>query len=388
VDDDILVLILATMIALPVVAGVVAYLRLRLRQSRAVVPMSAGSATAFGAMEPRFEISPRLVRPAPEIKADVEACMDRLFVKSTAPGRYAGVVVDDIPSVVLHQLDTIIEKNAYIKHTQNIVAKIDSMESNIESLVSLVAGDPLLSATLMRHANSPFYGARSEVTSLKFAIELIGVANLKNLVYREYVLREHRGKPAPDPALFALVWEHALLSATAAAALSPAFPGTDPANAYTVALLHDIGKFLLMSSGLIELDPGSCALPYQGGFHADTKRLWRYDHALAGKIAALKWDFGPEIAGAIGMHHYAELLNLHHLNISSAQAQNLALIHVANQVAKYFSREPRAANHVAPLHFSFHRVVDQGAVRAILSGSNLISELDKTRASMAFDTDS
>lgn len=387
-DDDVLVLILAVMVALPVLAGVIVYMRLRLRESRAEVPMATRPGRAYGAMEPHFEVSPRLVRAAPEIKSDVDACMARLFVKSAVSERYAGVVMDDIPSVVLHQLDAIIEKNAYIKHTQNIVAKIDSMESNIESLVSLVAGDPLLSATLMRHANSPFYGARSEVTSLKFAIELIGVANLKNLVYREYVLREHRGKPAPDPALFALVWEHALLSATAAAALSPAFPGTDPANAYTVALLHDIGKFLLMSSDLIELDPDRCVLPYQGGFHEDTKRLWRYDHALAGKIAALKWDFGPEIASAIGTHHYAELMNVHHLKISAAQAQSLALIHVANQVAKHFSREPRAANHVAPLHFSFHRLVDQGAVRAILSGSNLIAELGRIKASMTFDTDS
>jgi HD-like signal output (HDOD) protein len=382
-DETALSLLLAAL-GLVLFAGLAAVLRSKLLDSRSRVAVPRNRLSATGIREEAFPTAPKGLAPGPMDKGDIDLCLDRIFIKRTESEQYKGVVMDDIPNVVLHLLDKIIERNAFIKQTHALMGKIDALENNVEGLVDLVGTDPLLAATVMRQASSTLYGVRGNVTSLKFAIELLGLSALKNLVYREYVLREHKGKAIPDPSLFKAVWEHALLTATAAAYLAHAFPGVDPAQAYTVGLLHDIGKFLLLNSNQVETAEDRCVRPYCGGFSRDTALVWRHDHALAGKIAALKWEFGPEVASAIGMHHYPALMNLHRVKADPGLIQTLMLTHVANQVAKHFSGDPRQANYIVPLHFSYHHQVDRGVLRAVLAGSNLIAELANIKVSMAF----
>jgi HD-like signal output (HDOD) protein len=382
--DDTVLALFVTALCLPIIVGLVMYLHKGAlnRQSR-VTPLTDLNGV-IGTARQRYETVPRRSPAQAGEREDIDALMGRLFVKQAVPDAYAGVRVDDIPGFVLKQLEKAIDDSSYIKNTRNILEKIDALETSTDELVKLVATDPMLAAALLRHANSVHYGVHDEVTSIRRAIDVVGLFNLKNLIYREYVLRDRKGKPMDDPALYYAIWEHALLCATAAAYLAPAFGGIEPAQAYLTALLHDIGKFLLLSSGFVDTGPGHCILPYRGGFTRNTEIIWKHDHALAGKVAALKWGLGPEVSSVIGMHHYPELVNLHQVKADPHILRRVTLLHVANQVAKFYSREARVANYVAPLHFSYHRMVDRDAVRAILGGSKLISELAKVKASMAF----
>ena len=55
-------------------------------------------------------------------------------------------------------------------------------DKDIEQLSALVGRDPVLSAELLRIANSAYFGFSSEITSLSHAITLIGQRALKNMV--------------------------------------------------------------------------------------------------------------------------------------------------------------------------------------------------------------
>lgn len=382
--DDTVLALFVTALCLPIIVSLVMYLHKGAlnRQSRVTPPADLGG--VIGTNRQKYETVPRRAPALADDREDIETLMARLFVKQAVTDVYVGVRVDDIPGFVLKQLDKAIDESSYIKNTQSFLGKIDALETNVEEMVKLVASDPLLAAALLRHANSPYYGVHAEVTSIRRAIDVMGLFNLKNLIYREYVLRDRKGKPIDDPALYNTIWEHALLCATSAAYLAPAFRGIEPAQAYLTALLHDIGKFLLLSSGFVDTGKGHCVLPYRGGFTQNTEIIWKHDHALAGKVAALKWGLGQEVSSVIGMHHYPELVNVHHVKTDPHIVRCVSLLHVANQVAKFYSRDARVANYVTPLHFSYHRMVDRDAVRAILCGSKLISELAKVKASMAF----
>jgi HD-like signal output (HDOD) protein len=381
-DDSIITLLLAAA-GIPALVSLALFLLIKLhRDRRAVIVTPMNLEGALGVREQAFTVQSRFVPPVPEAREDIDLCLARIFTKAVVSDQYAEAVQEEIPGFVLKQLDKIIDQCAYFKHAYDILGKIDALEGKLEELVDLVATDPMLYTAVLRQANAACYGAGGEVTSLKFAVEMLGLSNLKNLVYREYVLRQHRGKAIPDQDLLMAILEHSLLCATAAAFLAPAFPGLDSAEAYTVGLLHDIGKYLLMSSELLDLGPDRCMRPYCGGFSRDTALIWRYDHALAGKIAALKWGFGPEMAKAIGMHHYPALVNLSHVRADHQLTNTLMLAHVANQVAKHFSRQGRAANFIVPLHFSYHGLVDTGALRAVLAGSALLPELARIKSSL------
>ncbi len=385
-DDWVLVLLAAIPVLMLLAAGM-GFLRSRVRAERdkVVAPRDVGG--VIGTKPPGWRTHLRRAAVPAGERAGIDACMARIFVKQSGRERPAACLEECFPPLALRQLEKAVDEHGHFREAHNILSRIDSLEDSLDDLVSLVATDPLLTAALLRLANSAFYGVSGEVTSIRNAISVVGLFNLKNLVYREYVLRQRKGAAIQDPALFGAVWGHSLLTATSAAFLAGAFPGVDPAGAYMAGPLHDIGKFLLLGADFVETGKDRCVRPYCGGFVRSTELVWRHDHALTGKLAALKWDFGPELATAIGMHHYPELVPMHRVSADKGAIRLATLIHVANQVAKHFSDEPHSAAYVAPLHFSYHHLVDQDAVRSILGDSMLISALAKTKASMASDGD-
>jgi HD-like signal output (HDOD) protein len=73
-------------------------------------------------------------------------------------------------------------------------------EIGARDLVRLLRSDPALSATIIRHANSPLYSLTTEVKALEHAISLLGIGKIRRLalaaVTRTYVLRQHGGAVA------------------------------------------------------------------------------------------------------------------------------------------------------------------------------------------------
>ena len=54
-------------------------------------------------------------------------------------------------------------------------------ESSIGDLVKIVEKDPMITANLLKAANSPFYGFSREITTVSQAISLFGMATVKGL---------------------------------------------------------------------------------------------------------------------------------------------------------------------------------------------------------------
>lgn len=61
---------------------------------------------------------------------------------------------------------------------------VDSAGSDIQmqEVVNILSKDPLITAELLRLANSPFYGFSREITTIQQVISLLGIKNIKNAV--------------------------------------------------------------------------------------------------------------------------------------------------------------------------------------------------------------
>ncbi|MBK1971788.1 HDOD domain-containing protein [Campylobacter sp. TTU_617] len=70
--------------------------------------------------------------------------------------------------------DTIIKLNDYIEKSG----------ANIETnkVAEIISNDPLITAKLLKLANSPYYGFSREITTINQVITLLGIANIKNLI--------------------------------------------------------------------------------------------------------------------------------------------------------------------------------------------------------------
>ncbi len=63
---------------------------------------------------------------------------------------------------------------------RNYIDKAGS-EVRVQEVVNIISQDPLLTADLLRLANSPYYGFSREISTINQVVALLGVTNIKNI---------------------------------------------------------------------------------------------------------------------------------------------------------------------------------------------------------------
>ncbi len=121
----------------------------------------------------------------------------------------------------------------------------------LNRLAGLIRADPAISVEVLRLANSPLFGARSEITGILHALAMLGLNRIKAIVMT-VAIRDFLS-PARDAAVFAPCWRHCL--ATAFVAEEIAMHGfEDRDSCYTAGLLHEIGQLALIAARPAEYD--------------------------------------------------------------------------------------------------------------------------------------
>jgi diguanylate cyclase (GGDEF)-like protein len=118
--------------------------------------------------------------------------------------------------------------------------------SSNEALIAVVRKDPAIVVRLLKAANSPKYGSRSEVTDLMRAVNMLGRATTASLVL-SFSLARQSMESSEYVEYFRRFWLRSFVQATAAEVLacqfgSPAFRG----ECYTTNLLSGLGKLAIL----------------------------------------------------------------------------------------------------------------------------------------------
>ena len=117
-------------------------------------------------------------------------------------------------------------------------------EANMRTISTLISSDPPLSTLVLRLVNSPLFGVRYRVTGILQAVALLGVDRLRVLAttaaFRMLM------STALDLPTLGRCWRHSVACALATQELSKD-SSVDRDTAYTAGLLHDIGRFAMLS---------------------------------------------------------------------------------------------------------------------------------------------
>ena len=114
-------------------------------------------------------------------------------------------------------------------------------EASTRSLSRLVELDPALSATVLRMANSPYFGVSGRVGGARQAVVMLGVKSVSSLAVSRtasLVFSEDDSTAPPG------YWTHSIATAVACAVLAP-YAGVADDEAFTAGLLHDIASLVL-----------------------------------------------------------------------------------------------------------------------------------------------
>lgn len=146
------------------------------------------------------------------------------FIDDVAAGR---VELPTIPGVV-----------------QRLIAALRDPDVDARKIGEALSRDPVLSAKVLRVANSSFFGGQRSMASIDAAVAMIGTAALNKLIVACGVAATFDDIQSIDMPVF---WRDALVAATAASKLAPRL-AADPEEAYLCGLLHATGHLILCRS--------------------------------------------------------------------------------------------------------------------------------------------
>ncbi len=192
----------------------------------------------------------------------------------------------------------------------DVVARLQSMladpEVGLAELGAVVATDPPLAARVLRTANSAVYGLREPVQTVPRAAAVLGVGALRNLVLQVCLMDTFAHLADDEASDLERLWRHSIAAALAAQRLGMRARRrlVDPYDAYTCALLHDLGKLVLFETcreryiALVQESRRSG----NGLFEHERERLG-VTHTEVGGLLARAWNLPDEVAQAIRLHH-------------------------------------------------------------------------------------
>ncbi|HUW32672.1 MAG TPA: HDOD domain-containing protein [Planctomycetota bacterium] len=173
-------------------------------------------------------------------------------------------------------------------------------------LAALIEYDPALAERLLRLANSAFYGTVRRISSVKEAIVKLGFSTVHSLAITTGAMDTFHGADS-EFFTYGQLWLHSAACAVVAQRLGrlARLPGVD--DAFTVALLHDIGKLVLHQFAREAFMRSLSVQKAEGRLDISTERaVTGTSHAEIGKILSEQWHLPPRLCESIGMHHGAE----------------------------------------------------------------------------------
>jgi putative nucleotidyltransferase with HDIG domain len=182
-----------------------------------------------------------------------------------------------------------------------VIALSANPDVDIHQIAAVMGGDPAFAADLLFLANSSLFGFRSRIQVVSHAISVLGLDRIKALAVTA-AMRSFLSKGGP---LLPKCWQHSAACAIIAEQISPIFEVKGDV-AYTLGLLHDIGRLGLLKSYPADYAPALCESFQTAEEILNAERaLLKVDHCVAGAWMVKTWDFPSVFVQACEQHHEA-----------------------------------------------------------------------------------
>jgi putative nucleotidyltransferase with HDIG domain len=205
----------------------------------------------------------------------------------------------------------------------NVINKLNTLSDNdkssVQEMARIVSSDQVLSARILRLANSPSYGFY-RVSTISNAMILLGVNVVKSL--------------ALSSSIFAIMekdsvglWEHSLGVGVAANLMARKLGLSECEEIATAGLLHDIGKVIItIKCSEAEKEIRKLVLERQIYSTEAEREIIDTDHAEVGGWLSKGWFLPDKLSEPIAFHHDVAKSKNHLIKT--------AVVHVADVLIK------------------------------------------------------
>ena len=210
---------------------------------------------------------------------------------------------------VFEQIEKMGELPSLPQHLLRIQQVATDTRSSAEDLAQCILQDQALTMRVLRVVNSAMYQRRNQerVRTVRRAVIIMGFETVRKLALGLSVF-DMMSKLSRSPYL-ATITKHSLLAAGFAQLLAEESGRVMPEEAFVTALIHDIGKVVLLECSPAAMD--DVLHSKAGGVPAleAERRYFGITHDRAGRRLAARWGLPQELQNAIGDHHDIDPLN-------------------------------------------------------------------------------
>jgi putative nucleotidyltransferase with HDIG domain len=223
--------------------------------------------------------------------------------------------------------------------------------------------DPIITTKVLRVANSAYYGANRDISSISQAVVLMGFAEVQNIALSVSIFSRFSGATKMfDRQEF---WEHCFMTACAADALQHRV-NAQTNDGFVAGLLHDIGRIVLDQHFPDEFQEIVSLAQEQGISLMEAERkVLGVTHCDVGYWVTENWNLPTMLTDSILFHHSP---------FSCRESYVLtSIIHVADTISKAFGGYMKSDLAPPPKEESAFRLLNLEGER-VMDLADLISQ--------------
>lgn len=173
----------------------------------------------------------------------------------------------------------------------------------MDDFETIFRSDPALTADLLLVANSPLFGTRATIGSIRHALTHLGLERVRSLgttIALSFFVRSQ-----PRTAFVRHIWAHSVATATVAEVLGQLYRMPD---LYTAGLVHDLGRLgLLLTVGQAYEKWALSDVPNMEESIRSERAHFGMNHCEAAAMVAQQWGFPSMLEKCMIGHHDPKL---------------------------------------------------------------------------------
>ena len=205
-------------------------------------------------------------------------------------------------------LDKVVARIGDLPSIPKVVAQVMELTSksgvSVSEVSALIEQDMGLTAKLLKVSNSSYYGMRQVIGTLKLALVILGIKEVRNIVVGISVMDTLNDAATEFLLDREGLWEHSALVASFSKKLGTHLELNLQGEDFIAGLLHDIGKLVLWKQMPEEYeDLYNSAQEMQVPLYELELQELGFDHADVASALALQWSLPESLAYALLTHH-------------------------------------------------------------------------------------
>jgi len=205
---------------------------------------------------------------------------------------------------------------------------LNDPDTSNNDLIKIFSKDQSFIAKILTIANSPIYGLRREVSTLDFAILVLGFNEIKNIIFAISFIESFRNERDRyfNQSGF---WLHSFITANVARRICEDLDVKKRGEAFVAGFLHDFGISILhryLHSEFVQIYNNVAT----GMSYYDAERsVMNLNHFEIGEILMEKWSLPYILSDAIRYHHDPSSANV--------DKELASIVHLADYMCQYFN---------------------------------------------------